>query len=278
VQSYDYTDFRTRLYADTLETKLMNHSLQAEYIGKKHIHLDTIDSTNSYALKLIANSTPIEGTAISADIQTAGKGQYGREWQGLAHENIYLSIILKPHFLKIHQQFLMNKAVTVAISEAIEVLTNIPVKIKWPNDLYIGHQKTGGLLIQNTLQGSKINTTIVGIGINVNQKSFIGLPNPTSIFLKTKQNWSLSRFYISIFNQLEKWYEKLKQLEINSIEKVYHQKLYRNGENVLFKINDLHMSGIVQGVDQIGRIVISHNGIIKAYHHGEINLELKDNK
>jgi BirA family biotin operon repressor/biotin-[acetyl-CoA-carboxylase] ligase len=254
----------------------MTHSLQAKYIGQKHIHLATVNSTNSYALTLLSNNTPIEGTAISADIQTEGRGQYGRKWQGMAQENIYLSVILKPSFLRIKEQFLLNKAVAVAVNEAIEVATKISVKIKWPNDLYIHHNKTGGILIQNTIQGSKINATVIGIGININQNTFTGLPNPTSILLETGQKWSLPIFYHSLFYHLEKWYEKLKQSESSIIEKVYNQKLYKNGEEALFKIDEHYFRGIVQGVDPNGRLIILHDGFEKAYNHGEINMVIKD--
>ena len=151
-------------------------------IGNNHIRLNRVNSTNKYAVEMIAKSKPIEGTVISASFQYEGRGQIGRFWESEAEKNITCSTILRPDFLEASDQFQLNIAISLALHDFIShFLDNKDVKIKWPNDIYVGDKKIAGILLQNSLIGKKVNSTIVGTGININQTEFSGdVPNPTS--------------------------------------------------------------------------------------------------
>ena len=153
---------------------MIDESNNTLFIGKFSFHLSSIDSTNKFAHNLISKTNPIEGTAIRADEQTAGRGQFGSKWQANPRENITISIILCPKFLLVKQQFLLNAAMALGVYDFINEIIGYSseLTIKWPNDIYVGNQKIAGILIENSIQQDVINNSIIGIGLNINQKTF----------------------------------------------------------------------------------------------------------
>ena len=122
-------------------------------IGKHIIQLEKVPSTNDYALKLLSKSTPEEGTIISTNSQTMGKGLAGNGWESQAGKNLTISIILKPSFLNPSKQFYISKIIALAVHEFLSgQLKN--VRIKWPNDIYVNNDKIAGILIENSVIGN----------------------------------------------------------------------------------------------------------------------------
>ena len=158
------------------------------FVGKVLVELPRLTSTNLYAQELLSKSKPSEGTVISTSDQYAGRGQIGSGWESEAHKNITLTFIFYPAFLPIRQQFQLTQAISLGVKDCIEHFVPKNVKIKWPNDIYINDKKTCGILIQNTLSGAQISSSIIGIGININQTHFqTNPPNPTSFKLEMEQ-------------------------------------------------------------------------------------------
>ena len=125
-------------------------------IGEHFIHRDRLSSTNAYAAELLSKDKPAEGTVVSTDDQYAGRGQIQNVWESEPNKNISLSIILYPVFLEVRQQFLLNQAISLAVSDSIkEIVPMGTVKIKWPNDIYLNNRKVCGILIQNQIQAKK---------------------------------------------------------------------------------------------------------------------------
>lgn len=143
------------------------------------IHLDTVGSTSSYLASL--GSEAAHGTVVMAREQTAGRGQRGNSWEAEPGMNITLSLMLHPEGLPPARQFVISRAVSLAIVGMLDKYVD-DVTIKWPNDIYVGDRKICGILIENTITGSTINRCIVGIGLNVNQTEFRSdAPNPVSL-------------------------------------------------------------------------------------------------
>lgn len=169
------------------------------FVGKNLITLKQVDSTNNYAKLLTANSRPVpDGTVILADTQTGGRGQAGTSWVSEPGMNLTFSVLLGCGFLPPIRQFHLSMAVSLGIVDALGRLmhriasageeggntTRLPaLAIKWPNDILLGRKKMGGILIENLLAGSRIKNSIVGIGLNINQEDFPGLPGATSLKL-----------------------------------------------------------------------------------------------
>ena len=233
-------------------------ALKTLFIGQVFHDLREVPSTNDYALQLLAKSNPAEGTVVSTPHQTAGKGQRGSQWITEAGENITLSVILRPTFLSAHVQFQLNQAMSLAACRMLESRVDGEVKIKWPNDLYIGDKKVGGILIQNAISGQHLRSSVVGIGINVNQKTFpTNLPNPTSLLMECGAQLPLQPLIADLLQQVEAEYLKLKSGKIVPLQSAYLDKLYRLGEFHDFEKKDgSTFHGKIIGVDEAGRLCI----------------------
>ena len=237
------------------------------------LHFPALESTNIYALNLISKSNPTEGTAISTYNQLKGRGQIGSKWESQPNKNISLSIILYPTFLKAKDGFQLNQAISLAVYEFIRIFIPFGVKIKWPNDIYINKLKVAGLLIQNSIQGQHLQSSVVGIGININQENFSkALPNPTSLINETKNTFDLDKLSAQLFELVERNYFLLKSGNLKIIQKKYLNALYRLNLKTQFTKDDGHsFEGIIRSTTADGKIRIENeSGQIQSFNLKEI--------
>jgi len=179
---------------------LQNNTFSGLFVGQNLVTLTEVDSTNNFLKQTLANSTPLtEGTVIMAESQYAGRGQQQNKWHSEPGKNLTISILLKPAFLPVTQQFNLNLAISVGIINALIPVLGTGVKIKWPNDVYFNDKKLGGVLIENIIQGQIIKNSIVGIGLNVNQTEFADwVPNPTSVKQILQKDYDLKNLLSDI--------------------------------------------------------------------------------
>lgn len=199
------------------------------FIGKPILHFDTLDSTNDYAKKLLANSTPKDGTVILADFQSQGRGQHSYIWLSGEGENLLFSIILFPKFLLAENQFFINMAICNGIVQGLRYLFDIPeLKIKWPNDIMIGDKKLCGILIENAVLGNNLKYVIAGIGMNVLQSDWTGLDSAISLkqYL-LHSNIERQRILENVLLGIECNYLKLINGSFAALKQNYLQHLYR---------------------------------------------------
>lgn len=157
------------------------------------MYIDQTDSTNSLMQRLLKGEEQEYAACLKEDIpliyttyQTAGRGQTGNGWESERGKNLLLSYLLREPEVNISEMFLLNVIAAVAahrtIAEWLSYEQRPMLSIKWPNDIYIGNRKIAGILVENSLSGTKIQHSIAGIGINVNQEQWVsGAPNPVSI-------------------------------------------------------------------------------------------------
>lgn len=146
------------------------------------VPFDEVTSTNDVAMAL--PDLYGHGSILTARRQTAGRGQRGNRWSSNPDENLMFSLVLEPEHILVEQQFRVSEMAALAASDAVRAVTGGAVNcvVKWPNDLYVGDRKIGGILIEHTLHSEWLSRSVVGIGINVRQREFdTALPNPTSI-------------------------------------------------------------------------------------------------
>jgi BirA family biotin operon repressor/biotin-[acetyl-CoA-carboxylase] ligase len=234
------------------------------FIGKNIIELDSVDSTNSFAKQLLTDNKPVEGTVICAREQFAGRGQMGNTWKTEPGQNITLSVVLYPDQLDADKQFFLNMAIALGVKDFCEFVLQDEIRIKWPNDIYYRDSKLGGILIENTINGSTIATSVAGIGININQQQFDPqLPNPTSMLLIKKpaegNQYSIKQLAESLCAYLEKYYLQLRQQHYNFLDKAYTEALYRYQQTHEFKKGDTIFKGEINGVARDGKLII-HSG------------------
>lgn len=244
------------------------------FIGKVLLDFPELDSTNLYAQELVSKSKPIEGTVISTFHQTQGRGQIGSRWESEPHKNLALSIILYPHFVPVSEQFLLNLAVSLAVRDFVTKYIGKTVKVKWPNDIYVENRKIVGILIQNTIGQSTLQSSILGIGVNVNQTSFSkNAPKATSFALETNQSFDLYELIESLCLAIEQRYLKLKNSNNHpAIREEYLHHLYRYRETALFQRFDGHtFQGKITDIAADGKLVIQHSKGSEAFSIKEIS-------
>ncbi|OQX76089.1 MAG: biotin--[acetyl-CoA-carboxylase] ligase [Bacteroidetes bacterium 4484_249] len=241
-------------------------------IGKNIIRLREVDSTNDYILKEIQNgSISTEGTIVVADNQIAGKGQDKNLWESEAGKNLTFSVLLKPVFIKAEQQFLMNKAISLGISDFVKsIIKEKNISIKWPNDIYINNKKVAGILINNTICGNEFEYSVVGIGINVNQTDFYSdAPNPVSLKHFLKKDLDLKKNLKDLCEFLNLRYRQLYQHNFDKIEKEYLLALYRFNEVHSFRYKNQTINSRITGVSDYGKLQL------QAEDGGKIECDLK---
>lgn len=246
------------------------------FVGKVYLRFDELPSTNDYARDLVAKSKPAEGTVVRAASQSAGRGQYGSRWESEPGQNLTLSVIFYPNFLPVAEQFRLSEAVALAVLDTVDggrrtadgegfseteppsTVHRPPSTVKWPNDIYLGDQKAAGILIQNSLAGAHIQSSVVGIGLNVNQMVFRSdAPNPVSLAQATGHFFDLDEVADLLFKNLEIRYLQLKTAAGRAaIRAEYERHLYRLGKLSRFRYlaDDSVFEGIIRGVATDGRL------------------------
>lgn len=252
------------------------HQQNTLFIGKVLLHHEELPSTNTYAQELVAKSKPIEGTVISTFRQPQGRGQVGSKWESEPDKNLTLSVILYPTFLSPSQNFALNKAVALAVRHFVaELVPQQVVKVKWPNDIYVGTRKICGILIQNSLNRNALASSIVGIGVNVNQTIFSkDIPNPSSLQLENGKEYDLSSLIPLLCQHLEAMYLRLKSGQFAILDAEYLNHLYRYQESTLFqRINGSVFWGKISGISNSGQLLVSvEDGGEEAFDLKEISI------
>ncbi len=167
---------------------------------------------------------------------------------------------------------MLTQAVSLGVRAAIVPHLSEGVSVKWPNDVYAGTRKLAGILIQNAISGSRIQYSVVGIGLNVNQASFSAeLPNPTSLALETAQTYDLETLTADLCLSIEQRYLQLKRGDHESLRRDYLQRLYRYGQPAHFRIPDgPAFRGVISGVAESGHLLVEYDGRVAAFALKEI--------
>jgi BirA family transcriptional regulator, biotin operon repressor / biotin---[acetyl-CoA-carboxylase] ligase len=251
---------------------LQNISPKTLFTGHQLVFLPQCDSTNRIAQDLVNKNKATEGCVVITGCQTQGRGQRGNTWEAEPNQNVTLSVILKPGFLAVHQQFYLNICTSLAVLDLVRALLPeqaVDFKVKWPNDIYYGNKKLGGILIENTIRGQLIQHSILGIGLNINQVSF-AQAGPVSLSLITGKRYSLKEVVEGLLERLEGRYLALKQGKLEQLKINYLQHLYRYQEEHFFRVADKVVSGLILGIDVQGRLSVQMGDQIRFFNFKEI--------
>lgn len=232
---------------------MYNSTQDTLIIGKKVIYLPTCHSTNDIAAEIVHAGLFEEGTVVITDNQVKGRGQRGTVWNANAGENLTFSVVLTPGFLPIQEQFLISQITALAIRGYLG--SYVPdTKVKWPNDIYMNNRKAVGVLIENSLQGSRFATSIVGIGVNINQSVFTN-SHVTSLGRETGHVYSLADEFHKVLKCLDAWYVRLRSGTQNeAIRAEYLSHLYGYQQDVRFIHKGKITNGSVTNVTKQGKL------------------------
>ena len=224
----------------------------------KIIHIDETDSTNRY-IKGVK-----EGNVVVADYQTSGRGCGTNTWESERGKNMLFSVMIHPVQLPVQRQFHISMAISLAIVEALEQQIG-DVSIKWPNDIYWRNAKICGILIENTLQGSRIKDSVIGVGLNVNQRVFHSdAPNPVSLWQIHGQETDREQLLCDILRNFDKFLSM-------DIRKQYLSRLYRRkGFHPYVDANGAFMAEIVDVEDDGHLLLCDEGGCRRRYAFKEV--------
>jgi len=222
----------------------------------KLIKLDAIDSTNEF-LKRLSNKEDLENfTVVTAENQIKGKGQMGAVWRSEIGKNLIFSILVKNFLLEINEIFNLNIAVSLAVITVLKKNSIPDLSIKWSNDILSANKKIGGILIENSIKSDGTIVSIVGLGLNVNQTNFEGLPKASSLALVTGQEFDKDQILSEIVNQLKTNVTESKQNPV-SLRQQFIDSLFKKDIPMPFtNQNEEKFMGIIQGISPIGKLQV----------------------
>jgi len=235
-----------------------------------------VDSTNEEARRYILSGKASPGLAIFTADQQSGKGQRGKNWQGEKDQGIALSLLIKPVFLTIQQQFLLSALIALGTRAWLATHVNTDqFRIKWPNDLYWNNQKIGGILIENMVSsGGEWSWAITGIGINLNQEQFSSnLPNPVSLFQLIGKKSAPATAAESLCASLSDYLQKAITWSPDTILEQYQQFLYCRGQLCSFSRAGTSFQAIPLGVNANGELLLDR--IEQPIQHGQLEWRIK---
>ena len=249
----------------------MPDPLSRNPLGTPFIELQSVDSTNNYALERIHAGLASHGTAFFAHEQVAGKGQRGKIWLAEKSSSLILSVLIKPSPLLQSQQFQLSACTAVSVCEFFRQYAGDETAIKWPNDLYWQDRKAGGILIENVIGGNKRwQWAVAGMGININQPAFDpALKNPVSLRQITGSGFNTTELAKELCFIMNKNYESLCDNGFEAIYHSYNQYLYKKNKPVRFKKGSRSFEAMVKNVSREGTLVVQHT-IEEEFKWGEL--------
>ncbi|MCX6268055.1 MAG: biotin--[acetyl-CoA-carboxylase] ligase [Bacteroidetes bacterium] len=252
-------------------------------IGKRIIELGSIGSTNVYASEVHTAAEFEDGDVIWTQEQFAGRGQQNHSWISEPGKNLTFTVCLKPRFLAPDRQFQLNKAISLGVLDFLRSFhpfpTNVPhrvLHIKWPNDIYVDDLKIGGILIENRIMGSVFESSVAGIGVNVNQTGFAPeIPNPVSLFQIFGHEILLKEALLSLCRFLDFRHVELQQTDQGNLDREYDHNLLGYNQWRSFMHGGVPLEGRIKGVDDSGRLLVeTRDGKILGLCHGEIEFQI----
>lgn len=225
-----------------------------------HMHLikvNAINSTNSFAREMYRENPQMPSTCIVAKKQLQGRGQRGTIWDAEEGKNLTFSIVYpQPKVLPAHQ-FLLSAAVATALVKALENYNLPRLKVKWPNDIMSANLKIGGILIENVISEGAIAASVIGIGLNVNQRNFAGLPSAGSMLSVSGKEFELSEVLDFLLKELETSLDRLPHLTSEEILTIYKKHLFRMEIPSTFQLPDGKLlTGIITDVSLSGKLLV----------------------
>jgi BirA family biotin operon repressor/biotin-[acetyl-CoA-carboxylase] ligase len=234
------------------------------------IVLDTVDSTNNYAMAKVHEGLSRHGNAYFSSIQTAGKGQRAKFWETSIDVNIALSIVLEITRLNALQQFQLSVAIAIGCYDFFSSYAGDETSIKWPNDIYWRDRKAGGILIENIFHGKEWKYAVAGIGVNINQTLFDdSLKNAVSLKQITGKSFDLIALAKALHQSVLKRFNELERGEFTGLLKKYNELLFCLNRPATLKKNDVSFNTIIKGVTPQGQL-ITQDGIERLFDFGEV--------
>jgi len=233
------------------------------YFGKNRVHYTKVDSTNDELKRIFSQENLENGTLLTAEFQTGGKGQMGSKWES-EYGNNFLGTFFLRSSMHLSELFVLNMMVSLAILETVKEFVKKNVEIKWPNDILINGEKIAGVLIENKYKNGSLIGSFLGIGLNLNQQSFHKFKRPGTslknqgVTLKNRED-----IIDRICFHLQQFYSLYDLKGFETINFLYHRELYLKGEEHaylvgketrFFTLQSVNRKGDLQLFNQFGKL------------------------
>src|SRR5262245_43639820 len=269
-----FTGYRLVRVPDVLLPQLIRPRLHTRIIGRSLYHFYDVDSTNTFASRLIAHGRNVhEGAVIIAESQTAGRGRLGRSWLSEREAGIYLSMILFPKAPPSLAP-LFTLATAVAMHNAVERYAGLDIDIKWPNDLLIGKKKFCGILSEMQAEVDMVKSMIIGVGVNANHER---LPEEiaeraTSLRIASGRIQSRLEILLDFLEEFENIYMDFERKGPKGIiEQWTRFSSFANGRRIEIHDGVRKISGVTRGLNPLGALRIQQkDGLIEEVYSGDV--------
>jgi len=243
--------------------------LNTQFLATNFIYCVEIDSTNNFLMK--EKEYKKHGTLLFAEFQTEGKGRRDREWYSSKGQNLTFSVLLNRNLDNANINF-YNLGAALSVGMAIENLFQLPVEMKWPNDVLIAGKKVAGILCETSIQGEKIRRLVIGCGINVNQPHFPGKYEiiPTSIKIEFKRDVNREKLLSEIINIFEEIIDRI-QKDPGKVLNDWRDRCRMIGEKINVITDSGEEYGIFEDIDDEGFLLLKQGSKIKKIHFGDIH-------
>lgn len=243
-----------------------------EQTSPRIIHLPEARSTNSSLREWLALERLPEGSVLVADNQVAGRGQIGNSWESEPGKNLTFSLVLYPDCLPANQQFFISEIASLSVKETLDAYVG-DVSVKWPNDIYWKDRKICGMLIENDLAGFYLYSSIIGIGINVNQADFRSkAPNPVSLRQITGKEYDKEEILGHFLSLFYDYYLALLQEQYGLIRERYRSALYRSAGYHPYRDEQGAFEARIHHIEPTGHLVLQlRDGSLRRYAFKEVS-------
>lgn len=246
------------------------------------IWMERVDSTNDEARRHISDIANL--SVVSALSQTDGRGQRGNSWSSEPGKNLLFSIAVrfgsdKVEPIKAYDQFVISEIAALTVVDFLATY-GIEAKVKWPNDIYVDDRKICGILIENSLEGSELKHSIIGIGLNINQRNFdVTLPNPTSMAIcQDNMTYDIHICMEELMDIFTDYLERYCHIKggYGRLRKMYLAQMWRIDEAARFidrtGTEPIEFSGIIKGLSDIGQLIVeTEKGELREFAFKEIS-------
>jgi len=239
---------------------------------KESLYVKQTLSTNALSWEMNRDKSLPDGFVVYTDFQTAGKGQPGNSWESAKGKNLLFSVVLHPIHVPLDELYILSELVSVAIKKTLDDYAS-DITVKWPNDIYWKDKKLGGILIENSLQGNRIKTVVIGVGLNVNQVSFeSNAPNPVSLLHITGKSNKRKQLLLQIIQHIQDLYT---EFNVDKIRNAYAESLYRKeGFHSYQARTDLFLAKIIEVLPDGQLILEKENGETSGFYFKEVQFIL----
>jgi BirA family biotin operon repressor/biotin-[acetyl-CoA-carboxylase] ligase len=246
--------------------------LNTQVFGKNLFIYESIDSTNACAKKLAGTGAP-EGTVVIADYQSAGRGRLGRTWHGEAGKNLLFSIIIRP-VIDISKVGLLPLFAAVGVALTIKGLTDLDCECKWPNDILLNERKCCGILMESAFQQNTLSHVIIGIGLNVNQKSFGEELDgkATSLRRECGKEFDRGDIFQSLMTSFESLYTEVKKGDFNKTLRLWKLHTSIFGKQISLTQAGKGINGRVIDLADNGGLIIETATGSQVFYAGDVTL------